>query len=53
MAKQGPFLFDLNYDPTESYDATAHFPDKAEKLQEMLEAKRQDFENNPRGWKSQ
>ena len=51
IAKQGPFLFDLNYDPTESYNAAAHFPEKDAALQEMLEAKRQDFENNPRGWK--
>ena len=51
MVKQGPFLFDLNHDPTESYDTHTHFPEKAAKLREMLEAKQQDFENNPRGWK--
>ena len=51
MIKQGPFLFDLNYDPTESYDSTNHFPEKADKLRTMLEAKQKEFDNNPRGWK--
>ena len=53
MAKQGPFLFDLNYDPTESYNASAHFPKKEAALREKLESKRQEMQDNPRGWKDQ
>ncbi len=51
VAKQGPFLFDLNHDPNESYDTHTHFPDKAEALKGMLESKREEMESNPRGWK--
>jgi len=51
MAKQGPFLFNLDYDPTESYDASAHFPHKTNEMRVRLETKRHDFESNPRGWK--
>ncbi|WP_420630310.1 sulfatase [Candidatus Leptofilum sp.] len=53
IAKQGPFLFDLNFDPTESYNARDHFPEKFEAMQEMLEGKREEMESNPRGWKLQ
>ena len=53
IAKQGPFLFDLNFDPTESYNARDHFPEKFEAMKEMLEGKREEMENNPRGWKLQ
>lgn len=51
MAKQGPFLFNMKYDQTESYNTISHFPEKAEELREMLEAKREAFASNPRGWK--
>jgi uncharacterized sulfatase len=51
MAKQGPFLFDLENDLNESYDTHAHFPEKAEYLRDLLEAKRKEMEINPRGWK--
>lgn len=51
MAKQGPFLFDMNHDLNESYDNQAHFPEKAVKLRDLLEAKRNQMKKNPRGWK--
>jgi len=51
MSKQGPFLFDLNNDLNESYNNNAHFPEKANKLRNMLDTKRKEMEENPRGWK--
>lgn len=47
---QGPFLFDLGCDQDESYDVTAHYPEKAAELRALLEAKREAFAANPRGW---
>lgn len=51
MAKQGPFLFNLDHDPNESYNAQSHFPERADQLRERLMAAREDMEQNPRGWK--
>lgn len=51
VSKQGPFLFDLNYDLNESYNSQTHFPEKAATLRERLEAKREEMKQNPRGWK--
>ena len=49
--KHGPFLFDLNYDQNESYNATAHFPEREKELRELLEDKRRQMQSNPRGWR--
>jgi len=51
MSKQGPFLFDLNHDLNESYNADTHYPEKMDALRERLEIKREDMKRNPRGWK--
>jgi len=51
MMKHGPFLFDLNHDQTESYNVSAHFPDKEIEMPEKLERKRTEMKSNPRGWK--
>lgn len=51
MNKQGPFLFDLSRDQNESYDVSAHFPEKAERLRRILEEKSAAFKANPRGWR--
>jgi uncharacterized sulfatase len=48
--KHGPFLFDLNHDPNESYNAAAHFPQKEKQMRETLEAKQREMKANPRGW---
>ena len=51
MAKQGPFLFNLNQDTNESYDVQNLYPKIAEELSQRLEKKQQSMEQNPRGWK--
>ncbi len=51
MAKQGPFLFDLNNDQNESYDVQNLYPDIAQKLAEKLQEEQHQMETNPRGWK--
>lgn len=49
--KHGPFLFDLNHDPNESYNAAAHFPQKEKQMREALESKQREMKANPRGWR--
>jgi hypothetical protein len=49
--KQGPFLFDLNHDQMESYNVSAHFPEKEIALRDLLESKREQMKSNPRGWR--
>lgn len=48
---QGPFLFDLARDRSESYDLSAHLPERAERMRVRLEARRKEMAENPRGWK--
>ena len=50
VMKHGPFLFDLDHDPDESYDVTAHHPETADELRHRLEAAGRDLADNPRGW---
>ncbi len=52
VAKQGPFLFDLNCDQNESYNVMTHFPEKGANMGEMLEARRAQMASNPRGWRN-
>ncbi len=49
--KHGPFLFDLNHDPHESYNAAAHFQQKEKQMREALESKQREMKANPRGWR--
>jgi arylsulfatase A-like enzyme len=47
---QGPWLFDLELDPAESYDATARHPDVAAEMAEMFAKRKAEMAANPRGW---
>ena len=49
--KQGPFLFRVTSDPDESYDLTAHEPERAAHLAQRLAQVRADHADNPRGWR--
>ena len=48
---QGPWLFDLQVDPDESYDVSMKYPKVAANLKAALEARRKVDETNLRGWK--
>ncbi len=48
--KQGPFLFNLDTDPTEAYSLVEVQPEVANQLSGMLEAFEADMEANLRGW---
>ena len=48
--KQGPFLFDLESDPNESYSLIESNPEVAGKLSSMLEVFKTEMEANLRGW---
>ncbi len=50
LLRPGPFLFDLEKDPNESYDLKAHFPEKAKNLSGELRKMRKSMQENPRGW---
>ena len=47
---QGPFLFNLDLDPNESYSLIESRPDMTARLQNMLEEFEQSIEDNSRGW---
>jgi uncharacterized sulfatase len=47
---QGPFLFDLERDPNESYSLIESEPEVAAELAAMLEAQEAEMEANLRGW---
>ena len=48
---RGPWLFDLELDPDESYDVSARHPETFERMGKMLEARRRSLEYNLRGWR--
>ncbi len=48
--KQGPFLFDLETDPTESYSLIETHPDIARELSGILDTWDKKMEENLRGW---
>jgi arylsulfatase A-like enzyme len=50
-AQKGPWLFDLDLDPDESYDVSERHPETFARMGEMLRARRQEMEDNPRGWR--
>jgi len=50
MTPRGPWLFDLEADPSESYDASDAYPDAARRLRSVLEARQRELAQNPRGW---
>jgi uncharacterized sulfatase len=51
MLDRGPWLFDLELDPDESYDVADKYPAVAGRLRALLESRRQELEENPRGWR--
>jgi arylsulfatase A len=48
--KQGPFLFDLETDPNESYSLIESQPERAARLSAMLDDFESEMEANLRGW---
>jgi arylsulfatase A len=50
LFSHGPFLFDLEKDPSESYNLIEAFPDVAESLSRMLDEWEAGMEDNLRGW---
>ena len=51
MLLRGPWLFDLELDPGESFDVSDRYPEEAKRLGELLEKRRQEAGDNPRGWR--
>ncbi len=47
----GPWLFDLELDPEESYDATRSHPEEAARMARLFAQKQAEVEANPRGWR--
>jgi arylsulfatase A-like enzyme len=50
LFSQGPFLFDLEKDPSESYNLSETFPEVAQKLANMLDEWEAEMNSNLRGW---
>jgi arylsulfatase A-like enzyme len=50
-AFRGPWLFDLELDPDESYDVSKRHPETYARMREMLEARLREYRDNPRGWR--
>ena len=48
--KQGPFLFDLDTDPNESYSLVESLPERTAELAAMLDAFDAEMASNLRGW---
>ncbi|WP_062204120.1 sulfatase family protein [Demequina salsinemoris] len=49
-SQKGPWLFDLEADPSESYDVLAKYPEKAEELAAEMERRNAEMDENLRGW---
>ena len=49
--RKGPWLFDLQTDPDESYDVSARYPEVSRRMQAMLEQRRRELQENPGGWR--
>jgi uncharacterized sulfatase len=50
-AQKGPWLFDIELDPDESYDVSERHPETFARMGLMLEARLKELEDNPRGWR--
>lgn len=47
---KGPWLFDMSLDFNESYDVSMLLPEEAQRLQDVLDDKREEMQQNRRGW---
>ena len=52
VANHGPFLFDLEHDPTESYDVSERLARVRAELAGALDEMNRQREENPRGWRT-
>jgi len=50
LFSQGPFLFNLEIDPNESYNQIERYPEVARELADILDAWEDEMETNIRGW---
>ncbi|WP_062317468.1 sulfatase family protein [Demequina maris] len=50
--QKGPWLFDLETDPSEAYDVSGKHPDVVAELKAELERRDAEMAENPRGWVS-
>jgi len=48
---QGPWLFDLERDPNESYDVSERYPEDAARLAAAYQSQLESSETNLRGWR--
>lgn len=51
LMPRGPWLFDLQQDPDESYDVHARYPERFTELQARMAAWERALAANPRGWR--
>jgi len=51
FVSRGPWLFDLEADPSEAYDVSLRYPQVADRLRALLAARQREMEENPRGWR--
>ena len=51
-AEGPPYLYDLEQDPSESYNLYSNHPDVAQKLSDMMAEWEKSLEADPRGWKN-
>ncbi len=47
---EGPWLFDLSYDPSEAYNILDNEKSLAERMDQQIQLMNEEIESNPRGW---
>ena len=48
---KGPWLFDLELDPDESYDVSERYPDVVRRMEAVLAERRRKLAENAGGWR--